>query len=93
MQSHSLETERFRTETLTPQLLLCDKFHSNSFGTYKIISIIYLFIFHEIFSSSDQKRHFKDGNEILFLMHTVFRIDDIKQKPQRLWKVYLTFRK
>jgi tetratricopeptide (TPR) repeat protein len=42
------------------------------------------------FASLDEESYFKNENEILFSMHTVFRIDDIKQKPEHVWEVYLT---
>jgi tetratricopeptide (TPR) repeat protein len=43
------------------------------------------------FASLDHESFFNDyEQEILFSMHTVFRIDDIKQINERLWEVYLT---
>jgi tetratricopeptide (TPR) repeat protein len=43
------------------------------------------------FAQIDKESFFHDSEqEILFSMHTVFRIDDVKQKHARLWEVYLT---
>jgi tetratricopeptide (TPR) repeat protein len=43
------------------------------------------------FASLDQESYFEEfEKEILFSMHTVFRIDHVKQKNERLWEVHLT---
>lgn len=43
------------------------------------------------FAQLDKESYFDEyEKEILFSMHTVFRIDDVQQKDARLWKVYLT---
>jgi tetratricopeptide (TPR) repeat protein len=42
------------------------------------------------FLSLDGLSNFEDEEEILFLMHSVFRIGDIKELEERLWHVKLT---
>ena len=44
-----------------------------------------------IFAQLGKESYFNESEkEILFSMHTAFRIDDVQNKKDRLWEVYLT---